>query len=114
MSADFDCPYCGEPFEVCHDDGHGYDEGTLHRDYCRACKKHFVFDTCISITHEAHKADCLNGGAHLWKPTRTHPSKLTRMCCQGCGEERKPTDVEMAAILSASSPGAAQQHKGDE
>ena len=101
MSADFDCPYCGEPFEVCHDDGHGYDEMRLHHDQCRACNKRFVFDTSISISHDAYRADCLNAGEHPWAPTKTYPKEYTRMHCPDCGEERKPTPEEMAAVMAA-------------
>jgi hypothetical protein len=105
MSHDFDCPYCGEPFEVCHDDGHGYAEGVKHHDRCRSCDKAFVFETSICFYFEPERADCLNDGQHSWKATRSYPVESTRMQCAHCGDERKPTPEEMAAI--------AQQGKGE-
>ena len=101
MSHDFDCPYCDAPFEVCHDDGHGYQEGVLHHDHCRECGKNFTFTTSISFYFEPQKADCLNGGEHIWKPSRSWPIGYSKMVCVTCDEERKPTDDEMAAILAA-------------
>lgn len=101
MGHDFDCPYCEAPFEVCHDDGHGYEEGVLHHDHCRSCGKHFTFTTFISFYFEPEKADCLNDGQHIWEPRRTYPVEATRMECQTCGEVRRPTPEEMAAIVAA-------------
>lgn len=65
--SDFECPYCGEDFEVCNDDGHGYDEAVAHEDECGECGKNFIFYTTVSFHYTAHKADCLNGAEHNWK-----------------------------------------------
>lgn len=100
MSHDFKCPYCNAPFEVCHDDGHGYEEGVMHHDECGACDKQFVFFTSISLHFEPEKADCLNDGKHIWKAQRTFPVEYTRMRCETCDAERNPTDEEMAAIVA--------------
>jgi len=48
MSNDLECPYCGTPHDVCHDDGFGYDEGVKHEMWCDKCDKNFVFETSIS------------------------------------------------------------------
>lgn len=94
MSPDFDCPYCGEPIEVCHDDGHGMDEDETHQHTCPHCDKSFVFTTSISVTHSAFKADCLNDGNHKWAPTATFPKRHSRMACQDCTVERQATEAE--------------------
>ena len=31
MSKDVDCPYCGHPQDINHDDGYGYEEVVLHQ-----------------------------------------------------------------------------------
>jgi hypothetical protein len=88
---DFDCPYCDAPFEVCHDDGHGYDEDRLHEDECGACGKKFVFRTYISIDHFPEKADCLNGAPHQMEAVTYAPKGLYEhwFRCATCGLEDK-------------------------
>ena len=41
MSKDIDCPYCGHPQDIDHDDGNGYEEGVLHQQECGLCGKTF-------------------------------------------------------------------------
>ena len=95
MRDDVDCPYCGEPCEINHDEGQGYDEDVIHQQTCRSCDKVFVFTTYRHFSYEASKADCLNkGGKHKWKPTMTHPKIYTRMRCEDCDEERALTPEE--------------------
>jgi len=67
MSEDVECPYCGEWQEIYHDDGQGYEEGKIHDQECDDCGKTFIFSTSISYYYDANKADCLNGGEHVWK-----------------------------------------------
>lgn len=97
---DLECPYCETELEICHDDGFGYEEGVKHQMACNSCGKSFVFETSISFYYEPEKADCLNDGDHVWKPTRTYPIRYTKMECEACGETRKPTDKEMEGILN--------------
>ena len=92
--SDIECPYCGHEQEVCHDDGQGYSEGQLHEMDCYECEKTFTFSTSISYHYEPNKADCLNGGEHNYKPTRTIPKAYTRMSCSECERKRQPTDKE--------------------
>ena len=94
---DLECPYCNAELEVCHDDGFGYEESTPHQMTCHACKKEFIFYTSISFHYEPEKADCLNGGEHKFKPTRTYQPELARMECETCWKERPMTDAERAA-----------------
>lgn len=82
--SDLDCPYCGEGNEVCHDDGFGYEEDKRHEMECKHCDKTFVFTTCISFDFDPAKADCLNGGAHRLKESRTFPKRYTKMRCEDC------------------------------
>lgn len=42
---DMECPYCGHEYDVCNDDGHGYDENTKHEEECPNCSKRFVQKT---------------------------------------------------------------------
>lgn len=93
---DVDCPYCGEEIEICHDDGHGLDEDRLHEDQCPHCDKRFVFSTFISVSHEAEKADCLNGSDHDYQPTSTYPPERRRLRCSVCGEEKPMPDAARA------------------
>ncbi len=85
---DVDCPYCGHAFDINHDDGHGLSEGDEHQDQCPKCEKNFVFSTYISVSHTAHKADCLNGAPHRLKKTNTFPDQYARMRCEDCGHEQ--------------------------
>jgi len=76
---DMECPYCGADQEVCHDDGHGYEEGKNHKHRCSKCKKNFVFQTTISFYYEPEKADCLNGADHQLKMSSTYPREYSKM-----------------------------------
>jgi len=98
MKKDVECPYCGAELNINHDDGQGYEEDEFHHQECQNCGKTFVFTTSISFSYEVQKADCLNGGRHKWKPTHTYPTIATRMECQDCGEQRKPTQAEWVII----------------
>ena len=100
MSKDINCPYCEADLEICHDDGFGYAEDVLHEDQCPECHKYFTFDTTINFSYDAHKADCLNGEPHKFKPTTTFPKDFTMMECISCDKRRKPTDEEMSEILA--------------
>jgi len=97
MRNDMECPYCGAEQEVCHDDGQGYAEGERHEHTCSKCEKTFVFETHISFDYTPSKADCLNGGEHSLKMSRTFPRRYSKMRCQDCSYERNPTDEEFAA-----------------
>lgn len=94
------CPYCGADNDVCHDDGHGYAEDVPHKHDCYECDKHFVFFTSVSFYYEARKADCLNTGDHIWKPSFTLPIEFTKGVCETCGLERKATPEDMAAAYA--------------
>lgn len=98
--SDVDCPYCGTEKEICHDDGYGYEEDSMHEQQCSECEKVFVFTTTIIVTHEAHRADCLNGEQHRFQPTATWPKERTKMECQDCGARRPCSEEEMAAVLA--------------
>lgn len=98
--ADTNCPYCDVEIEINHDDGYGYDEQGTHQQECDGCGKTFVYTTSISFNYYPEKADCLNGSEHDWKPTKTFPKEFTEMRCTMCDEKRKPTEVEMAKILT--------------
>lgn len=100
--SDINCPYCNAEQEICHDDGYGMEEGVRHEQECGVCEKTFVYETSISIYHEAFRADCLNGGAHNYAQTHTWPKEYTMMACIVCEKERKPTEDEMKAILNES------------
>ena len=97
--ADFDCPYCGAPQEVCHDDGAGYTEGQRHEQTCHACDKTYVFETTIVLYYEPQKADCLHGSPHDLEITKTWPKKFARMRCKTCDYERQMTDAERDELL---------------
>ena len=95
---DLQCPYCQTEQEVCHDDGHGYEENEKHQMQCSNCDKHFVFETTISFYYEAEKANCLNDGKHKYQPTHTSPNAFTCMECSSCGEKRDLTDSERTSL----------------
>lgn len=86
---DVDCPYCGFDQEVCHDDGFGYDEDTLHEMGCEECGKVFVFSTSIMFHYSPEKADCLNGSRHRLRRTHTYPVKHARLRCETCDLEKQ-------------------------
>ncbi|MFM7013126.1 MAG: hypothetical protein ACKO0Z_27980 [Betaproteobacteria bacterium] len=95
--SDMECPYCGAEQGVCHDDGHGYDEGVKHAHTCSKCDKTFVFETFISFYYEPSKADCLNGADHEFLFLKSWPAQYSRMTCKHCGYERTATPVEIEA-----------------
>lgn len=99
---DVNCPYCGKPQEICHDDGYGYDESQTHQQECGDCEKMFTFTTFISFSYEAFQAECLNGGEHDFQPMTTAPVEFTQMECPVCRERRQPTDAELEAIIKES------------
>lgn len=87
MNNDVECPYCGAGQEINHDDGHGYEEDRLHQQECRDCEKTFTFYTSIHYSYSASKADCLNGGEHKYKQTKTYPVRFQRLRCSECEHE---------------------------
>ena len=91
MSMSDNCPYCGTEIEISHDDGFGYEEDELHQYQCHECEKYFVFTTCISISHDLIKADCLNDEDHDYQETRTYPRIFTKLRCKTCGDEKPIT-----------------------
>lgn len=87
---DIECPYCGKPQEINHDDGYGYEEDQQHSQQCRDCEKTFVYTTSISYYYEATKADCLNGGDHKYQPVKHYPSSWPDWKrCAECGDEHR-------------------------
>lgn len=88
MKEDAACPYCGKYIEINHDDGYGFEEDELHQQECDYCEKTFTYTTYISFSHTTFKADCLNGGEHVWEKTKTFPPEFARLRCIMCGEEK--------------------------
>ena len=97
---DLECPYCGVGANVCHDDGDFYEEDCLHEMECPFCENTYTFTTMITFSYETQKADCLNGGDHIWKHTTTIPIEFTQMRCSLCEETREPTLEEWRLIKS--------------
>ena len=89
-----ECPYCEKENEVCHDDGQGYEEDMTNEMQCNYCDKYFIFDTYISYSHTAQKADCLNGSNHEYELTPCSPKEFSKMRCRGCNDERELTEQE--------------------
>lgn len=92
---DIECPYCGTPQEINHDDGYGYEEDKRHEQQCGRCEKHFVFTTSIHFSYEAEKAPCLNEGSHDMRPVTHYPRCFPewKRCCY-CDHEVRGTYVE--------------------
>ena len=93
---DIECPYCEKEFDICHDDGFGYQEGVKHQVECPHCEKMFVFETSILFYYEPKKADCLNNGSHNYELSNTYPREFSVMRCSMCDKERELTDIERA------------------
>ena len=89
--SDVECPYCGFDVEINHDDGYGYKEDILHHQECRHCDLMFVYTTQIHFYYDTRKADCLNGGNHKYKQTKTYPPEYARLRCEMCGDEKPLT-----------------------
>lgn len=100
--SDTECPYCNAGQEINHDDGYGYEEDGIYEQECGYCDKVFAYTTSISFYHDAHKADCLNGGEHKYKETATYPRKYTKLECADCGD-RQPLPAERFAELTEAS-----------
>lgn len=77
MTPDLECPYCKKECSVNHDDGFGFEPDVKHQMQCPHCQKTFVFQTSISFSYEAEKADCLNGVEHDYQLTTTFPKELS-------------------------------------
>lgn len=91
---DVECPYCGQPQDINHDDGYSYKEGHIYEQECEFCGNKFAFNTQISYSHDAWAAPCLNDGEHKWQLYTTLPAIYGYMRCEYCGEERRLTDAE--------------------
>jgi hypothetical protein len=97
---DLECPYCEAGQRVDHDAGAGYAEDCKHEQTCTACQKTFTFTTTISYNYEPAVADCLNGGEHPWKMSKTWPRRATRWCCTDCDATKALTEGELADLLA--------------
>lgn len=97
---DINCPYCGFEQEIDHDNK--YEQDQQHQTECMECGKTFVFETEISFSYTASKADCLNGAEHQWKETNAIPRCFRRLQCPDCGEEKEieGTEVERKAYFA--------------
>ena len=85
---DIECPYCGTEQEINHDDGYGYDEGSLNQQNCVECDKIFGYTTTLSYDYDVVATPCLNDEAeHQLKRTRHYPPEYQRMRCTVCDEE---------------------------
>ncbi len=89
-----ECPYCNEEFDLCHDDGAFYREGTEETE-CPACDKKFLVNCSVSWSYDAEKCECLNTGEHEWIKEysehliKSHPELACRERCKHCDEKRK-------------------------
>lgn len=97
--SDVECPYCGADCEISHDDGYGYEEDQTYSQECPICEQYFAYTTLISFTYNAKRADCLNGGRHVYKPTNTWPVRYTKMQCTECGDYRPCTESEINDVI---------------
>ena len=90
---DIECPYCGFEQDICNDNK--YEQDQQHQAECSKCEKTFVFETEISYSYTAYKADCLNGAEHQWKETNAIPICFRRLRCPDCGEEKNIEGIEI-------------------
>jgi len=93
-----DCPYCGETFEINHDDGAHYRDGESEVDTCSNCDKQIMISASCCWSYEAEKADCLNDMVDhdwtkwykLWVGEEEHEAqKLERRSCNACGKNQQ-------------------------
>lgn len=91
---DIYCPYCNEVVIINHDDGYGYDENEKYMQCCKHCNKTFAFTTQVCFVYEASKAPCLNGAAHDYEETNTHPRCFRHLECRYCGDRKEVEDIE--------------------
>ena len=83
MMHDVTCPYCEHDLVLSHDDGAYYDENGREECQCPECEKYCMVTSSVQWSHTAEKADCLNGGEHIWKDTNKGKQR-----CTECDEER--------------------------
>jgi transposase-like protein len=86
---DLQCPYCEAEIDVNRNDGFGCSDGCKDQMECETCNKIFIFYTSISFNYAPFKADCLNGGDHIWKISETIPEKFAYEKCMTCGEPKE-------------------------
>lgn len=96
---DIECPYCGHPQDINHDDGYGYHEDEVYNQDCCECGKTFIYTTGIIFNYYPEKADCLNGGNHTWEYTKTYPKECTQMQCTSCHDYRPMTKDERKKLF---------------
>jgi len=85
------CPYCERGFDLNHDDGAYYDEEHRTECTCPWCDKKFMVSASLSWDFDAEKADCLNGGEHVWDNKyrfSTNPKNMEIMICKECDKEK--------------------------
>jgi hypothetical protein len=85
---DTNCPYCDAEVEINHDDGYGYSESELHEQECGKCNKMFTYTTIINFYYDTYKADCLNGGEHVFKEQKVFADDFIRFRCETCWIEK--------------------------
>ncbi|WP_409266873.1 hypothetical protein [Massilia sp. BHUDP2] len=109
MSYTLECPYCeadlGEP-DDCY-------EPTDHEHECHECSKSFIFGVEYERTYYPRKADCLNGGAHRYKPMIGAPVEhfAGRVRCEDCGEESR---LEAKADTASGRAQRTNNNEGDD
>jgi len=103
MCDDVECPYCGAEIEV-YDESPG-DLDFTREEECSECGKNFAYTIAMSVHFTPHKADCLNGSPHDFKPSTVSPKFMVKMTCGDCGGERDLTKEEFKKHCGFDMPG---------
>ena len=77
------CPYCGQVHSGSWDmiDVRNCSQEIVE---CANCKKKFLVEAEHNPTYFSSKADCLNGGEHVWYQWRFYGDKKDFRRCKGC------------------------------
>ncbi len=77
------CPYCGRE----DSDSWELSESSSNHQ-CGSCEKNFTYETHTTRTFTASRAECLNGGEHLWGKPMDYVSYFYKRC-QACDKSER-------------------------
>lgn len=81
------CPYCSKFMD---DPDDCYEPDTPYEHECPHCGVNFIFYVSYIRIYDEHRAPCLNGEEHDWKPIKGYPEEyfINKECCSHCQAER--------------------------
>lgn len=91
---DIECPYCGAEWDW---SGDSLAQDEECQENCPECDKDFIVICHYSVSYDSHKADCLNGAEHNYKPITGYPREYfeNKRRCSMCSKEITLTSADL-------------------